>query len=194
VSAFTSAALWQVTHDDARGGAHEGTIAPASVVHPPNVDSTDNHDFLIVTCPVCQSVSTHPAGGGAQAPSVQQMFVTVAQSDGCPCDQVDAADPDGLAASHVRLQVNRMDGPGHWQLTSDTDLRLSPDQTTQSFEVVYVDPGDGLIVGMNPEGSDLGTDHQAATLTDAAEYDMLVNTDPAYLSADKQKILSSPDH
>jgi len=116
VSDFTSDTAWEVTHDDAPGGAHGGTIDPTSVQHTTGHDGNQNHDFLAVTCPVCGSVSTHPAGGGAQPQSVQQMFVTHAQDNGCPCGQIQAGDSDGLVASHVRLQVNRMDGPGRWQL------------------------------------------------------------------------------
>jgi len=107
---------WSVNHDDAPGGAHEGTVDPATIVHTTNMDGTENHDFLIVVCPECQATSTHPVGGGAQPASVQQMFVTKCQTEGCPCGQVQATDQDALGESHVRLQVNRMDGPGRWQL------------------------------------------------------------------------------
>ena|SRR5215471_7439468 len=117
VSDFNGAGgVWVCTHDDAPGGAHEGTVDPATIVHTKNMDNSENHDFLIVVCPVCQATSTHPVGGGAQPQSVQQMFVTKCQGDGCPCGQIAASDPDGLGESHVRLQVNRMDGPGRWQL------------------------------------------------------------------------------
>jgi len=111
-----STSPWIVNHDDAPGGAHEGTVDPATIVHTTNVDGSENHDFLVVVCPVCQASSTHPVGGGAQPQSVQQMFVTKCQTDGCVCGQVQATDADTLAESHVRLQVNRQDGPGRWQL------------------------------------------------------------------------------
>jgi len=56
-----SAIPWTVIHDEL---GHTGTIDPATIVHPKNMDgTTENHDFLIVTCPVCQAVSTHPVGG-----------------------------------------------------------------------------------------------------------------------------------
>lgn len=57
-----SAIPWTVIHDEL---GHTGTIDPATIVHPKNMDGAENHDFLIVTCPVCQAVSTHPVGGGA---------------------------------------------------------------------------------------------------------------------------------
>jgi len=47
---------------------------------------------------------------------VQQMFVNHVAANGCPCGQVVATDPDSLGESHVRLQVNRMDGPMRWAL------------------------------------------------------------------------------
>src|SRR5215469_9682552 len=115
VADFTSTSEWQVVHDDAPGGAHEGSIDPATIVHAKNLDGTDNHNFLIVVCPVCQAVSTHPVGGGAQPQSVQQMFVNHVDATGCPCGQVASTDPVALGESHIRLLVNRMDGPGRWQ-------------------------------------------------------------------------------
>jgi len=107
---------WQSVHDDAPGGAHQGTIDPTSIVHPANLDGSESHNFLNVTCPVCQAVSTHPVGGGAQPQSVQQMFVNHVDATGCPCGQVASTDPVALGESHIRLLVNRMDGPGRWQL------------------------------------------------------------------------------
>jgi len=62
------------------------------------------------------------------------------------------------------------------------------------FKVVYVDPGDGLIVGMDPSGGAVGTAHKVAVLFDPAEYDKLLATDPGYLSSDKNHILAAPDH
>ena len=67
------------------------------------------------------------------------------------------------------------------------------DSPTQ-FKVVYVDPGDGLIVGMEPSGGAVGGKHKVAVLHDPAEYYVLMRTDPAYLSDDKQHILAEPDH
>jgi len=113
VADFTSDTEWQVLHDEA---GHGGTIDPATVKHTLNIDGTENHNFMVIACPVCDSVSTHPVGGGAQPASVQQMFVTHAQTSGCPCGQVVEGDPDALGESHIRLLVNRMDGPGRWVL------------------------------------------------------------------------------
>lgn len=104
---------WIVVHDEL---GHSGSIQPTDVVHTLNMDGSHNHNYASVTCPVCGAVSTHPVGGGAQPALVQQMFVTMCQTAGCPCGQIAEADPDGLGESHVRLQVNRMDGEGRWQL------------------------------------------------------------------------------
>ena len=96
---------------------HSGTIAAIDVKHTTNMDGTENHNYLVLNCPDgCGASSTHPVGGGAAPLEVQQMFVNKCQAEGCPCGQIAAADPDGLGESHVRLQVNRMDGPGRWQL------------------------------------------------------------------------------
>ena len=62
------------------------------------------------------------------------------------------------------------------------------------FKVVYVDPGNGLIVGMEPSGGAVGNAHKVAVLHDQAEYEVLMRTDPAYLSDDKNHILAEPDH
>ena len=116
VSDYTSATEWQVLHDDPVGGGHGGTIDPATVKHTTNPDGSENHNFLIIACPMCDSVSTHPVGGGAQPQSVQQMFVNKCQATGCPCGQILDTDPDALGESHVHLQCARMDGPERWQL------------------------------------------------------------------------------
>jgi hypothetical protein len=116
VSEFGPGSIWTVTHDDAPGGAHTGAIQPTDVLRIKNPDGSDNHNFAVVVCPVCGDASTHPVGGGAQPGSVQQMFVTMCQTDGCPCGQVAAGDAAALGESHVRLQVNRMDGPGRYAL------------------------------------------------------------------------------
>lgn len=62
------------------------------------------------------------------------------------------------------------------------------------FKVVYVDPGDGLIVGMEPSGGAVGNKHKVAVLFDVNEYNTLMQLDPAYLSADKNHVLAAPDH
>ena len=62
------------------------------------------------------------------------------------------------------------------------------------FQVVYVDPGNGLIVGMEPSGGAVGNAHKVAVLHDPTEYDVLMRTDPAYLSDDKRHVLAEPDH
>lgn len=113
VSDFGDGTTWTITHDEA---GHVAPTDPSAVQYALNLDGTENHNYLVVVCPACQAASAHPSGGGAQPESVQQMFVTKCQTDGCPCGQVAAADADALGESHVRLQVNRMDGPGRWTL------------------------------------------------------------------------------
>ena len=64
----------------------------------------------------------------------------------------------------------------------------------KQFQVVYVDPGNGLVVGLDPRGGAVGSKHKVAVIHDMAEYDKLLRTDPAYLSSDKLHILAVPDH
>jgi hypothetical protein len=77
-------------------------------------------------------------------------------------------------------------------MTDTPEVQAGPGETM--FQVVYVDPGDGLIVGMNPSGGAVGSAHKVAVMHDMSQYDVLMATDPAYLSADKTKILAEPDH
>ena len=96
---------------------HSGTIAAADVHYAVGLDGAPDHNHIVLDCPDgCGSQSAHPVGGGAAPVEVQQMFVNQCQSSGCPCGQVAASDPNALGESHVRLQVNRMDGPGRWML------------------------------------------------------------------------------
>lgn len=71
-----------------------------------------------------------------------------------------------------------------------TETQAQPFQ----FQVVYVDPGDGLVVGLDPRGGAVGNKHKVTVIHDQTEYDKLLRTDPAYLSSDKAHILAAPDH
>jgi len=62
------------------------------------------------------------------------------------------------------------------------------------FKVVYRDPGDGLIIGMEPSGGAVGSANKVAVLFDPNEYARLMATEPAYLSSDKLHVLAAPDH
>jgi hypothetical protein len=96
---------------------HSGTIPAAEVVWMTAIDGGETHKFIALTCPDgCGHTSTWPVGGGADAPTGQQLFVQKTQREGCVCGQVVQGDPAALSESHVRLQVNRMDGLGRWQL------------------------------------------------------------------------------
>ena len=106
----------EVLHDE---GNHGGTIPAAEVQWATKMDGSHDHSFIVLTCPFesCGSSSTHPVGGGAAPAEVQQMFVNKVQAEGCACGHVQAADANTLGESHVHLAVDRMDGPGRWQLT-----------------------------------------------------------------------------
>jgi hypothetical protein len=58
------------------------------------------------------------------------------------------------------------------------------------FQVVYRNT-DRLIVGLHPQGG-VGPDHGVSVVRDMAEYDVLMATEPAYLSSDGQHILGGP--
>jgi hypothetical protein len=103
---------WKVVHDEL---GHGGTIDPVSIVYTTDPDGGQNHNFLVITCPVCQSVSTHPVGGGAQPLSVQEMFVRKIDANGCVCGQVPARNSQA-ALDHVHDLVTAMDGTDRWAL------------------------------------------------------------------------------
>ena len=185
----------EAVYDEA---GHSGTVPANQVVWVDVPPGGQDHNYLILPCPDgCGASSSHPVSGGADAPNVQQMFVNKTDHDGCACGQVASTDVIGLGEAHVRLNCNRMDGPGRWQLDQGVAAVVLQGAEVQAsdnmFQVVYVDPGDGLIVGMNPSGGAVGSAHKVAVIQDLAEYDVLMRTNPAYLSADKNHILAAPE-
>jgi len=95
---------------------HSGTIPAAQVQWATQMDGSHNHNFIVLVCPDgCGATSTHPVGGGAAAPDVQQMFVQKTNRDGCACGNV-AAGNETVADAHMHLQCDRMDGPERWQV------------------------------------------------------------------------------
>jgi hypothetical protein len=96
---------------------HSGTIPAADVQWGTKVDGSHDHNFIVLVCPDgCGASSTHPVGGGAAPADVQQMFVEKTQREGCACGNVAPGDTSALPESHVRLNVNRLDGAGRWAL------------------------------------------------------------------------------
>jgi len=96
---------------------HSGTIPAAEIRWTTDISGAENHNYIVLECPDgCGASSTHPVGGGAAPAEVQQMFVHKTDHEGCACGQVTGTDTTALGESHVRLNVNRMDGPGRWQL------------------------------------------------------------------------------
>jgi hypothetical protein len=169
---------------------HSGSIPASAIVWATHADGTDNHDFIVLTCPDgCGAASTHPVAGGAAPADVQQMFVHKTERDGCACGQTQPGDTSAMPASHVRLNCNRMDGPGHWQLEQPAQL-AARENAPDMFQVVYRKT-DNLIVGLEPAGG-VGPDHSVGVIHDMAEYEVLMRTDPAYLSVDGEHIVGSP--
>ena len=170
---------------------HSGTIPAAEVRWTTGIDGSESHLYIVLNCPDgCGASSTHPVGGGADAPNVQQMFVHKTELAGCACGQTAANDNTGTPASHVRLNVNRMDGINRWQLDTPAARVGAQEAAPNMFQVVYRD-ADRLIVGLEPSGG-VGPPNAVAVIHDMAEYDVLMRTDPAYLSADGDHIQASP--
>ena len=95
---------------------HSGTIPANEIRWATNIDGSESHNYIVLACPDgCGAVSTHPVGGGADAPNVQQMFVNKVEREGCACGQVPAREPES-AADHVRELVTAMDGEERWAL------------------------------------------------------------------------------
>ena len=95
---------------------HSGTIPAAEVRWTTNIDGTESHNYIVLNCPDgCGASSTHPVGGGADAPNVQQMFVHKTELEGCACGNVAPA-TNSVPEAHVHLNVARMDGEERWQV------------------------------------------------------------------------------
>jgi len=170
---------------------HSGTIPPEQILWTSDpMSGGDNHNYIRLECPDgCGGTSIWPVGGGADTVNGQQLFVHKTERDGCACGQTQPGDTSATPTAHVRLLVNRMDGPGRWQLDQPAQLSArenSPDM----FQVVYR-KADNLIVGLEPSGG-VGPDNSVGVIHDMAEYDVLMRTDPAWLSADGDDIVGSP--
>jgi hypothetical protein len=184
--AFNADGSIDVVYDEM---GHRGTIPAAEAQWTTNPDGSHSHTYIVLACPDgCGATSTHPVGGGAAPADVQQMFVRKTEAEGCACGAVAAGDNSATPESHVRLNVNRMDGIGRWQL--DTPQVTQQENAPDMFQVVYRD-SDRLIVGLEPSGGGVGPDNKVAVIHDMAEYDVLQRTDPAYLSADGDHIVSN---
>lgn len=100
--------------DDERG--HGGPVAFADVRFGRNADGSVNPDGVDITCPVCGAVSSHPIGGGCDAPRVQLLFARIwlrrAVLLGIPTGERTWA---GIKL-RVKARVEAMDGPRRWRL------------------------------------------------------------------------------
>jgi hypothetical protein len=96
---------------------HVGTIAPANLGHVQRADGTVDPFTIVLVCPDgCGGTSTHPIGGGADSPRIQELFVRLAARIGCPCGQLTAGKPLALTAAHIKLHAEKFDGLGKWQV------------------------------------------------------------------------------
>jgi hypothetical protein len=169
---------------------HTGTIPATEIKWTTDPMGTgENHNFIMLNCPDgCGGSTTHPVGGGAAPPDIQQLFVDKIARDGCACPDVPNARSDNVPFAHARLLCNRMDGAGRWQIDPPTVVAAqlaSPD----TVEVVYR-VTDSMILGMFPGGA-VDSDCLVAAVPQS-EYDNLMRYDPAYLSADSEHIQADP--
>ena len=169
---------------------HSGTVPAADIVWATKMDGSHDHSFIVLNCPDgCGASSTHPVAGGAAPAEVQQMFVDKTERDGCACGATAPDDQSAAPEAHVRLNCNRMDGIGRWQM--DTPAQVSTrENAPDMFQVVYR-KADDLFVGLEPSGG-VGPDNSVTVIHDMAEYDNLMRYDPAYLSADGDHIVGAP--
>ena len=100
---------------------HMGTIPADKVKWTSDINGDENHNYIILNCPDgCGASSTHPVGGGADAPMIQEMFVRKIDLEGCPCGSVRSktirTSSDQDAITHVKELVTAMDGANRWAL------------------------------------------------------------------------------
>jgi hypothetical protein len=99
-----------------------GTIPAAEVRWVASPEGVEDHNFIILNCPDgCGGSSTHPVGGGADAPNVQEMFVRKVDAEGCVCGTL--ARTTQAAIDHVKALVTAMDGAERWQIDEPALLR-----------------------------------------------------------------------
>ncbi len=105
----------EVWHDER---SHGGTVAAASIRFLV-AESTGAEDirFLTLPCPAvgCGSVSTHPAGGGADPDRVQRLFARMYQRN-VTSPALTGLDTWTAAKGKVQEVVGAMDGPGRYRL------------------------------------------------------------------------------
>jgi hypothetical protein len=168
---------------------HSGTIPAAEIIWTSDpISGNHNHNFIVLACPDgCGSASTHPVGGGAAPVEVQQLFVAKTEREGCACGDVEPSST-AVPESHVRLNCSRMDGPGRWQATQPPQVEALAGQQPQA-PIVYRRT-DRLVVGEHPRGG-VGANHGVAVV-DIAEYELLLRTDPAYVTQDNRIVGSPP--
>jgi hypothetical protein len=168
---------------------HSGTIPAAEIQWTTDPMGGDSHNYIVLQCPDgCGGSSTHPVGGGAAPDEVQQMFVNKMELDGCACGHVETRS-DGVPFSHARLLCNRMDGAGRWQIDTPAVVAEMVTGTANTFRVTYR-TSDRMVLGMEPDGA-VASDCAVQDMP-LDQYDVLMKTDPAYLSSDGQRILAAP--
>ena len=128
---------------------HSGTISINDIHYITNIDGSDNHNLVILTCPDnCGATSTHPVGGGAAPPEVQEMFARLYGHKGCPCGLVMAGQSLDLTKSHAKKHCDNMDGKGRWQLDDVPQTR--PGGEGEALFDILIEVNSHYIVGIGP--------------------------------------------
>jgi len=112
---ITATGTVEVSHDD-----HGGSLPLSSLTFAKRIDGSDDPRFVVVPCPGCPAVSTHPISGGAAPEHVQRLFMRLALARRAAFGATANA---GRAAvkRRVRLLVGAMDGAERWKLGADDD-------------------------------------------------------------------------
>src|SRR4030095_16098069 len=97
---------------------HEGEVAEANITF--TGEGATEHQTAKIICPAidCGNVAIHPVGGGAAPSNVQEMFIRLYKSRGCPCGVLGNDKAIGLTKSHTKMHAEQQDFAGRWKLDS----------------------------------------------------------------------------
>lgn len=107
--AFSPDGTVSIWHDE---GGHGGSVNLADLAFGAAIGAPDDERCIVLPCPGCGSVSSHPVGGGASPHAVQALHVL---------KQVQARGRTFAAAKvRVALLASQQDFPGRFKLTRVT--------------------------------------------------------------------------
>jgi hypothetical protein len=95
----------EVWHDEAN---HGGVVDDKDCSFVVSEDGSIDWRYFILPCPLCDSVSIHPVGGGCDPKNVQKLFIKKLKVKKPKTKMKNAVD-------EVRNAVEAMDGPERWR-------------------------------------------------------------------------------